>query len=232
MLLWYKICQLWLQSHPCKTKTSQETQEPTEVPGADKETKSHLHWQLLRIWQLLRKNSPVIFVRQHHTDQKRMRLLKEQCAWSEGRNICGYVAIRSGWKMVDGFHGVSVIAICETFKIFNGPVIPFGAMVEYHPISAKRHIETTTIWSKSLARNIPRLCIFCGEVDFSCTCEHPYCILLHFCPLFLRNMPWTLLIFDLIFVQPSIFQFFWAFFREGVRIKPHISFCFFVYLLL
>ena len=43
------------------------------------------------------------------------------------------------------------VAICETFKIsclmgrhnmndgmpFNGPVIPFGGMVEYHPISVK-----------------------------------------------------------------------------------------------
>ena len=30
----------WLQSYPCKTKTSQETQKSNEVPGADKETKS------------------------------------------------------------------------------------------------------------------------------------------------------------------------------------------------
>ena len=42
---------------------------------------------------------------------------------------------------------------------FNGPVIPFGAMVEYHPISAKDPIETTSIWSKRLAKYIPRLCI-------------------------------------------------------------------------
>ena len=33
----------------------------------------------------------------------------------------------------------------------NGPLIPFGAMVEYHPISAK-DISITSIWSKSLAR--------------------------------------------------------------------------------
>ena len=47
----------------------------------------------------------------------------------------------------------NVIAICETFKIsclmgrhpmedvmgqpFNGPIISFGSLVEYHPISAK-----------------------------------------------------------------------------------------------
>ena len=34
----------WMQSYPCETKTSQETQKrPNEVPGADEETKSHLH---------------------------------------------------------------------------------------------------------------------------------------------------------------------------------------------
>ena len=46
---------------------------------------------------------------------------------------------------------------------FNGPVIPCGAMVEYHPISTEGHIEITSIWSKSLARYFPRFCIVCGE---------------------------------------------------------------------
>ena len=34
---------------------------------------------------------------------------------------------------------------------FNRPVVPFGAMVEYHHISVKL-IEITSIWSRSLAR--------------------------------------------------------------------------------
>ena len=54
--------------------------------------------------------------------------------------------------MVGGIHG-NVTAICEIFRIsylmgkspyerrfgmpFNGPVIPCGAMVEFHPVSAK-----------------------------------------------------------------------------------------------
>ena len=33
----------WVQSTPCKTKTSQETKELAKVLGARKETKSHLH---------------------------------------------------------------------------------------------------------------------------------------------------------------------------------------------
>ena len=43
---------------------------------------------------------------------------------------------------------------------FNGPVIPSGAVVEYHPISVK---DISRLHPKSLARYIPRLCFVCGE---------------------------------------------------------------------
>ena len=33
---------------------------------------------------------------------------------------------------------------------FNGPVIPFGAMVEHHPYLCEGHIEIASIWSKVL----------------------------------------------------------------------------------
>ena len=33
---------------------------------------------------------------------------------------------------------------------FKGPIIPFGAMVEYHPISTKRSIQTSPIWGTCL----------------------------------------------------------------------------------
>ena len=39
----------------------------------------------------------------------------------------------------------------------KGPVIPFGAMVEYHPISA------ASVRPTSLARSFPRFCVLCGE---------------------------------------------------------------------
>ena len=54
--------------------------------------------------------------------------------------------------MVDGFHGMLYCFLRNVQDLlfdgkthyarrfgmpFNGPVIPFGAMVEYHPISAK-----------------------------------------------------------------------------------------------
>ena len=65
----------WLQSYPCKTKTCQETQknlmkflEPTRKPKV-----IYTSANLVKIF-------PGTTVRRHHTDQKRMGLLREQCA--------------------------------------------------------------------------------------------------------------------------------------------------------
>ena len=46
---------------------------------------------------------------------------------------------------------------------FNGPVIPFWCNGRRSPYFCEKHIETTSIWSKSLPRHIPWLCIACGE---------------------------------------------------------------------
>ena len=45
----------------------------------------------------------------------------------------------------------------------NGTVIPFGAMVEYHPISAKNTSRLHQFVPKSLARYLPLLCLVCGR---------------------------------------------------------------------
>ena len=82
-----------------------------------------------------------------------MELLGVQCAeFKEGTSA---VLLQSGLdeKWWADSMECYVIAICETLKIscligrhpmkggseipFNGPVFPFGAMVEYHPIFAK-----------------------------------------------------------------------------------------------
>ena len=46
---------------------------------------------------------------------------------------------------------------------FNGPVIPFGAMVEYHPISVKDLSRFHQFGLKSLARHIPWICATRGR---------------------------------------------------------------------
>ena len=46
---------------------------------------------------------------------------------------------------------------------FNGPVIPFGAMVEYHPTSAKDISRVHQFGPKVLPGLFLGLCIACGE---------------------------------------------------------------------
>ena len=70
----------WIQSYPCKTKTSQETQrslqkflEPTRKPKVIYTDKSLEFAKPVKIF-------PGIIVRRHHTDRKQMGLLREQYA--------------------------------------------------------------------------------------------------------------------------------------------------------
>ena len=69
----------WIQSYPCKTKTSQETQrslqkflEPTRKPKVIYTDNS---WNLAKLVKIYHG----IIVRQRRTDRKRMGLLREQC---------------------------------------------------------------------------------------------------------------------------------------------------------
>ena len=109
--------------------------------------------QRRRVWAsisqgLVVKIYPGIIVRRHRADRKQMGLLRELCTESRKgllRYCCNLVWMKNGGRIP--WNGTP---ICETFKIsclmakhlvrggleydFKGPVIPFGAMVEYHPI--------------------------------------------------------------------------------------------------
>ena len=122
------------------------------------------------------KPFPGIIVRQHRTYRKLMGLVREQSAESRKGNLrycCNQVRTKNGGRIP-----WNVTAICETFKISclirrhpitggsenhsMAPVIPFGAMVEYHPISDKDLSRLHQFMSKSLARHIPWTCVACG----------------------------------------------------------------------
>ena len=142
----------WIQSYPCKTKTSQETQRSLQkFLEPDGKPKVILHWQFLGIWQSLWKIFLGIIVRRHHTDRKQMRLLKEQFAvWKKVRLLycCDQVWMKIGWQIL-----WNVTPIFETSQISSlmgrrpmkdifgrpviGPIIPFGSLVEYYTMSAK-----------------------------------------------------------------------------------------------
>ena len=75
----------------------------------------------------------------------------KSCKAKERRNLSSIAAIRIGWKMVRYFHGSytflrNVTDLLSDGKTPNercfgqpikGPIIPFGSLVEYHPITAK-----------------------------------------------------------------------------------------------
>ena len=63
----------WIQSFPCKTQTSQETQRSLRSLKSFTLT---IPWNSAKLVKI----SPGIIARPHHTDQKQMGLLKEQCA--------------------------------------------------------------------------------------------------------------------------------------------------------
>ena len=70
----------WLQSFPCKTKTSQAAQKILmkflEPLGNQKSCTLTIPWNLAKLVKIF----PGIIARVHHTDPKQMGLLKEQCA--------------------------------------------------------------------------------------------------------------------------------------------------------
>ena len=94
-----------------------------------------------------------IIVRQHRTDRKLMGLLREQCAESKKGHLwycCNQVWTKRWWadsmecycylgNIQDLFSDGKTPHERRFGVPFNGPIIPFGAMVEYHPISAEFH---------------------------------------------------------------------------------------------
>ena len=106
----------WIQSYLCKSKSSQETQknlmnflEPTRKPKS---------FTLTIAWNLasLATNHPGIIVRQHHTDQKQIGMLKEQFAdWKKGLLRCYCTPV---WVTNGGRIPWNATAICEIFRIF------------------------------------------------------------------------------------------------------------------
>ena len=97
------------------------------------------------------KTYPGIIVRQNRTDRKHMGLLNEQCAeLMKGhlRYCCNQFWMKNGgqipWNVTAFLRNIQdLLSDGKTpyerrFGVpFNGPIIPFGAMVEHHQISAE-----------------------------------------------------------------------------------------------
>ena len=131
----------WLQSYPCKTKTSQETQK-----------------SLMKFLEPTRKPSVIYADDSLGFGKSCEDLSWNHCTSTPHRSETTGIAERAVRKVKEGTSAELLQPgldneWCEIFKIsclmgnhpikrrsgipFNGPVKTFGAVVEYHPISAK-----------------------------------------------------------------------------------------------
>ena len=163
----------WIQSHPCKTKISQETQkslqkflEPTRKPKVI-HTDDSLEFG--KVCEELSWNHCTSTPHRSETNgiaERVVRKVKEGTSavllpsgldekWWAGSMECSCYLRNFQDHLSDGKTPYE-----RRFGIpFNGAVIPCEAMLEDHTISAKRPIETTSIWSESLARYVPWICM-------------------------------------------------------------------------
>ena len=113
------------------------------------------------------------FIFRHHVETQSQTLLAERGTIPYSTEIhCNQSSLSNEWfpdSMECCCFPLNVQDLLSDWKApcerrfgmpFNG-LIPFGAMVEHHPIL--RLFEITSIWSKSLAMYIPWICIIRGE---------------------------------------------------------------------
>ena len=145
----------WLQSNPCKTKTSQETQkslmkflEPTRKPKIIYTDNS------LEFWNHC--TSTPHRSETHGIAERTVRRVKEGTSavllqsgldneWADSTECCCY------HRNIQDLLSDGKTPYERRFgKPFNGPIILFGAMVEYHPISAKNFSRLHQFGSEAL----------------------------------------------------------------------------------
>ena len=142
----------WFQSDPCKTKTSQETQKSLhkflERTRKPKVIYIHNFLEFGKSGEDLQWNHRTSTPRRSETNGIADIAVRKK----KRRNVCCIAPTRI-WMTNGGLILWNAIAICEMSKTscqmgkhhvqgdlenpLNGPVIPFGSMVENHLVSAK-----------------------------------------------------------------------------------------------
>ena len=150
----------WIQSYPCKTKLPRKRRGACKSSWSQRGNQKSLTLTILQKLANIVKIFPGIILRQHRTDRKLMGLLREQCAESRKGHLrccCNQVWTKNGGRIPG-----NAAAICDgktpcerRFGApFDGPIIPFGAMVD----------ATASVRPKSLARHFPWICVARGEI--------------------------------------------------------------------
>ena len=142
----------WIQSYPCKTKTSQETQrslqkflEPDRNPKVIYSDNSLEFGKACEDLSWNHCTSTPLRSKTHKIAERAVRRVKEGiCAvllqsglndeswWADSMKCYTYL------RNVTDLQSDGKTPYERRFgKPFEGPIIPFGSLVEYHPISAK-----------------------------------------------------------------------------------------------
>ena len=85
----------WIQSYPCKTKTSEETQRSLQKFLEPERKPKVIYTDNSLEFGKLVKTLPGIIARRHHTDQKQMWIAERAVRRVKEGNLCCIVAIRS-----------------------------------------------------------------------------------------------------------------------------------------
>ena len=147
-------CKIWPPNESSRIRAKQKLLRKPKGAGTSSGSQigNLKSFTLTNPWNLAKlvKIFPGIIVRRHHTDRKQMGLRKGQCA--ELRNAPLLCCFNQFWMKIGGQIPWNVVPICETLQIsylmgklherrfgkpFKGPIIPFGSLVEYYPITAK-----------------------------------------------------------------------------------------------
>ena len=155
----------WIQSYPCKTKTSQETQRSLqkflEPDGKPKVICTDNCLEFGEVCEDLSWNHCTSTPRRSETHRIAERAVRRVKEGTSVLYCCNQV-----WMKIGGQILWNVVPICETFtdllsdgktpyercfgQPFKGPIIPLGSLVEYYTISAKDQLRIHQLGKKVL----------------------------------------------------------------------------------
>ena len=168
----------WIQAYPCKIQNfTRNPEKLAKVPGTREETKSHLHHNSLEFGKACEDLSWNHCTSAPHRSEnngiaeRAVRRVKEGTSavllqsglneswWADSMEC--YTYLRNVTDLLsDGK------TPCERRfgKPFEGPVIPFGSLVEYHPITAKDLSRIHQFGKKVLLGLFLRYALYAGGI--------------------------------------------------------------------
>ena len=161
----------WIQAYPCKTKTSQETQrslqkflEPERKPKVIYTDNS---LEFGKACEDLSWNHCTSTPHRSETNgiaERAVRRVKEGTSavllqsglneswWADSMECYTYLR-----NVTDLLSDGKTPYERRFGKPFEGPIIPFGSLVEYHPFYCERSVPNPSIWKESFTWIVPRI---------------------------------------------------------------------------